>query len=174
VFIPRTLAELDGTPAKGALGRAVIVIGLVTAALFLILNANITLGQENLEAGEVATRDIRSPREHTFDSRILTDEAREAAAADVPPITARIKVPADNRDDQLSLLESLNRRVGLNLERLDSGMITENELLERLAAEEEIALTDRSRIASLTRDEWDQVVAAAATALETTLQEQIL
>jgi len=174
VFIPRTLAELDGTPAKGALGRALTVIALVAAALFLILNANITLGQENLEAGQVATRDIRSPRDHTFTSAILTDQVREEAAADVPPITSRIKVPADNRDDQLSLLESLSRRVGLNLERLESGMITENELLERLSAEEEIAFTDRSRIAALTRAEWDQVVAAAASALDTTLQEQIL
>ena len=174
MFIPRTLAELDGTPARGALGRALGVIGIVTAALFLILNANITLGQENLEAGEVASRDIRSPRDDTFTSGILTEEVREAAAADVPPITSRIKVPADNRDDQLSLLESLSRRVGLNLERLESGMITENELLERLSAEEEIAFTDRPRIAALTRAEWDQVVAAAAAALDTTLQEQIL
>ena len=151
-----------------------IVIGLVTAALFLILNANITLGQENLEAGQVATRDIRSPRDHTFTSGILTDQVREEAAADVPPITSRIKVPADNRDDQLSLLESLSRRVGLNLERLQGDMITENELLDRLAAEEEIALTDRARIAALTRAEWDDVVAAAADALDATLQEQIL
>ena len=174
MFIPRTLAELDGVPAKGALARALVVIGLVTAALFLILNANITLGQENLEAGQVATRDIRSPRDHTFTSGILTEQVREEAAADVPPITSRIKVPADNRDDQLSLLESVNRRVGLNLERLEGGMITENELIERLAAEEEIAFTDRARIAALTRAEWDQVAAAAASALDTALQEQIL
>ncbi|MGZ8563924.1 MAG: HD family phosphohydrolase, partial [Candidatus Limnocylindria bacterium] len=174
MFIPRTLSELGGTPAKGGLGRALVVIGLVTAALFLILNANITLGQENLEAGQVATRDSRSPRDHTFTSIILTDEVRDQTAADVPPITSRIKVPADNRDDQLSLLESLNRRVGLNLERLESGMITENELLERLAAEEEVAFSDRARIAALTRADWDQVVAAAAAALDATLQEQIL
>ena len=174
MFIPRTLAELDGVPAKGALARALVVIGLVTAALFLILNANITLGQENLEAGQVATRDIRSPRDHTFTSGILTEQVREEAAADVPPITSRIKVPGDNRDDQLSLLESVNRRVGLNLERLEGGMITENELIERLAAEEEIAFTDRARIAALTRAEWDQVAAAAASALDTALQEQIL
>ncbi len=174
MFIPRTLSELDGIPAKGALGRALVVIGLVTGALFLILNANITLGQENLEAGQVATRDIRSPRDHTFTSAILTDQVREEAAEDVPPITSRIKVPADNRDDQLSLLESVSRRVGLNLERLESGMITDNELLERLAAEEEIAFTDRTRIAALTRAEWDEVVVAAAAALDPTLQEQIL
>ena len=174
MFIPRTLAELDGTPAKGALGRALAVIGIVTAALFLILNANITLGQENLEAGQVATRDIRSPRDHTFTSAILTEQVRDEAAADVPPITSRIKVPADNRDDQLSLLESVSRRVGLNLERLEAGMITETELLDRLAAEEEIAFTDRARIAALTRAEWDEVVAAAAAALDPTLQEQVL
>src|SRR5690606_35530757 len=39
---------------------------------------------------------------------------------------------------------------------------------------EEIAFTDRTRIAALTRAEWDEVVAAAAAALDPTLQEQIL
>jgi len=174
MFVPRTLAELDGIPARGALSRALVVVAIVAAALFLILNANITLGQEDLEAGQVAPRDIRSPREHTFDSVLLTQQARDAAAEDVPPLTSRIKVPADNREDQLALLQQLARRVGLNLERLEAGTITESELLERLAEEEEIAFIDRSRIAQLTRAEWDEVVAAATMALDATLQEQIL
>ena len=45
MFIPRTLAEIERGPARGALGRALIVIAIVAAVLFLVPNANITLGQ---------------------------------------------------------------------------------------------------------------------------------
>jgi len=173
MFIPRTLAELDGRTGGTALGRALIVIGLVAAALFLVLSANITLGQENLAVGQVAPRDIRAPRDVTFDSDSLTDEARQAAAEDVDPILTRIKVPADNREDQLGLLDTLGRRIALLLDRRDAGSLDEDELLDRLAEEPTISFGDRSVVATLTRPQWEAIVAAAATALDTTLQGQI-
>ncbi len=173
MFIPRTLAELEGRPGSAALGRALIVVALVTAALFLVLSANITLGQEDLAEGEVAPRDIRAPIEVTFDSASLTEEAREAAAADVEPIMTRIKVPADNREDQLAQLDTLGRRVSIVLERRDSGAYDEDEVLDALAGEDAIAFGDRAVVAGLTGAQWDAIVAAAATALDSTLQEQI-
>ena len=60
---------------------------MVAAALFLILSANITLGQENLETGQIAARDIRAPRDITFDSVSQTEATRDAAAADMQPVT---------------------------------------------------------------------------------------
>ncbi|HUH16735.1 MAG TPA: hypothetical protein VMM85_02185, partial [Methylomirabilota bacterium] len=87
MFIPRTLAELEGRPGRGALSRGIIVATVVAAALFAILSANITLGQENLVEGQIAPRDINAPRTVTFDSRSETDAAREEAAADIGPIT---------------------------------------------------------------------------------------
>jgi cyclic-di-AMP phosphodiesterase PgpH len=173
MFIPRTLAELEGRPGSAALGRALIVVAVVTAALFLVLSANITLGQENLAEGEVAPRDIRAPIEVTFDSASLTEDAREAAAADVEPIMTRIKVPADNREDQLAQLDTLGRRVSIVLERRDSGAYDEEEVLDALAGEDAIAFGDRAVVAGLTGAQWDAIVAAAATALDSTLQEQI-
>ena len=56
---------------------------MVAVALFLVLSANITLGQENLEVGQIARRDIRAPRDATFDSASQTEAAREAAADEV-------------------------------------------------------------------------------------------
>jgi hypothetical protein len=173
MFIPRTLAELEGRPGSAALGRALIVVAVVTAALFLVLSANITLGQENLAEGEVAPRDIRAPIEVTFDSASLTEDAREAAAADVEPIMTRIKVPADNREDQLAQLDTLGRRVSIVLERRDSGAYDEEEVFDALAGEDAIAFGDRAVVAGLTGAQWDAIVAAAATALDSTLQEQI-
>ena len=173
MFIPRTLAELEGRPGNAALGRALIVVAIVAAALFLVLSANITLGQENLEVGQVAPRDIRAPRDVTFDSASLTREARDAAAADVPPLMSRIKVPADNREDQLAELQALGRRVSGVLERRDEGLVDEEGVLERIGDEEAISFGDRSIVAGLTVPQWEAIAAAAATALDTTLQEQI-
>jgi putative nucleotidyltransferase with HDIG domain len=173
MFIPRTLAELEGRPGNAALGRALIVIAIVATALFLVLSANITLGQENLEVGQVAPRDIRAPRDVTFDSASLTREAQEAAAEDVSPLMSRIKVPADNREDQLAELQALGRRVSGVLDRRDDGLVDEEGVLERIGDEEAISFGDRSIVAGLTVPQWEAIVAAAATALDTTLQEQI-
>ena len=173
MFIPRTLAELDRRQGNAPVGRALIIIALVTASLFLVLSANITLGQEDLAIGEVASRDIRSPREVTFDSASLTQEAQDAAAADVEPIMTRIKVPADNREDQLAALDALGRRISIVLDRRDSGAYDEDEVLDALAREEQISFGDRAVIAGLTGAQWDAIRAAAATTLDATLQEQI-
>jgi putative nucleotidyltransferase with HDIG domain len=173
MFVPRTLAQLEARPGNAALGRALIVIALVAVSLFLVLSANITLGQEDLEVGQVAPRDIRAPRDETFTSVSLTDEARELAASDVPPLMARIKVPADNREDQLAQLQSLGSRVSMVLGRRDSGSFDEDEVLDRLGQEEAISFGDRPIVATLTVPQWEAIVAAAATALDTTLQQQI-
>jgi putative nucleotidyltransferase with HDIG domain len=173
MFIPRTLAELEAVPRNTALGRALITVAVVTAALFLVLSANITLGQEDLAVGEVAPRDIRAPREATFVSASLTEEAREAASDQVDPILTRIKVPADNRDDQLAQLDALGRRVSIALDRRDSGAYDADEVLDALAGEDAISFGDRSVIAGLSAAQWDAIVAAAATALDTTLQGQV-
>jgi putative nucleotidyltransferase with HDIG domain len=174
MFIPRTLAADGIGPGGGALGRALIVAGIVAAALFLVLSANITLGQENLEEGELASRDIRAPRDATFESVSLTEEAREAAAADVSSVTTNIKPPTDNREDQLAVLDSLSRRVTTILERRDAGAIDAAEVTQRISAEAELMFSDRATVALLTPAQWQQVVAAAATALDTTLQGRII
>jgi len=46
----------------------------------------LTGGQLTLEVGEVATRDVRSPRRVTFTSDSLTEEARKKAEASIAPI----------------------------------------------------------------------------------------
>ena len=174
MFIPRTLAELDGKPGHGALVRALIVIAVSAAALFLILSANITLGQENLEEGQIAPRDIRSPRDATFDSESQTRDARDAAADKDPPITEQIKPPADNREDQLALFDAMVSDVGRILDRRDAGSLDAEEVLERLSTDAtQISFADRSEIAQLSVPAWEGVATAARAALDPTLTEQI-
>ncbi len=176
MFIPRTLAELEGRrPGNAALGRALIVAAVVTAALFVVLSANITLGQENLEVGDVATRDIGAPREVTFDSASQTLDAREAAADEVSPLTRQVKPPADNRDDQLGLFESNARSVTRVLERRDSGALAGDEVIAALAEQApEIGFAERSTVAELSVSQWERVAGATAAALDATLQDRIV
>ncbi len=174
MFIPRTLAELDRGPGTGALGRAVVVALLVAATLFLILSANITLGQENLGTGEIAPRDIRSPREVTFTSASLTEATRDDAAADVEPITVTTKPPSDNREDQLALLATLSNRVTRALSLYEEGTIDDDELAERIADNApELAPAQRELVSTLTPAQWGLLSAATEAALGTTLEDRI-
>lgn len=66
MFIPRTLAQTDGGPGRGAVLRAIFVGGLLTLALFAILAAPIIPGQVSLQVGDVAGEDIRAPRSISF------------------------------------------------------------------------------------------------------------
>src|SRR5512139_4137400 len=70
--------------------RAVRVwlIGVVfTVALAAVIELPILpIGQIALEVGDVATRDVRSPRRATYVSDLQTEDARKRAEASVAPI----------------------------------------------------------------------------------------
>src|SRR5688500_931131 len=108
MFIPRTLAQADPRAGRG-LVRALIVIAIVATALFLVLSANITVGQENLEGGESAPRDTRAQPDTTFTSESRAEEARAQAADEVTPVTETIKSPTDNQEGQLLAYDTMTR-----------------------------------------------------------------
>ena len=174
MFIPRTLAADGNGSGSGALGRAAMVVAVVAASLFLVLSANITLGQENLVEGQVAPRDIRAPRAVTFDSVSLTNQDRDDAAENVLPLTRNIKPPTDNREDQLALLTSLDRRVSNVLQRGLAGTLDPSEVRDRLADEPLITITDRDEVAELSVGRWDAIVDAVFTALDTVLRDRVV
>ncbi len=174
MFIPRTLAEQGSRASSGALGRALIVGAIVATALFLILSANITLGQENLEVGELAPRDIRAPSAVTFDSESLTDAARDLAEDEVIPVTETLKSPADNLEDQLRLFDGMVGRVERTLERRDAGTIEDEEVLERLATDAPaIPFAQRAAVAEMSLGRWGMVADSSRVALETILADSI-
>ena len=129
MFIPRTLAQADPRAGRG-LARALIVIVLVAAALFLVLSANITVGQENLRSGEIAPRDIRAQRDATFTSDSRTEELRAQAADEVVPVTETIKSPTDNQEDQLLAYDTMTRRVVRVLDLRDRGSLEGEEVVD--------------------------------------------
>ena len=174
MFIPRTLAETDGRPGQGAMARALIVVGIIATALFFVLSANITLGQENLEVGQIAPRDIRAQRDQTFISPSRTEEAKDAAADEVRPVTSTIKSPTDNQEDQLLAFDTMSRRVVRVLELRDSGSLEADEVIGRLTTDTPaIPFTEREAVAAMTIERWDAVAAAARVALQATLANTI-
>ncbi|MGH2446808.1 MAG: hypothetical protein ACRDGD_12345, partial [Candidatus Limnocylindria bacterium] len=175
MFIPRTLAELDGRPGGSAVVRALVIGAIVAAALFLILSANITLGQEDLAEGQVAEGDIRAPRDARFDSESLTDAARDEAAEAIQPLTEVVEPPADNQEDQLAEFDLVGRRVSRILEQLDSGTIGAAEAESRLAEDvPEVPSPYRDLVANMTLPLWeDALLPAARAALGTTLADSV-
>ena len=173
MFIPRTLAQSDPRAGRG-LARALIVIALVGTALFLVLSANITVGQENLVEGQIAPRDIRAQRDLTFPSESRTAELRAQAAAEVVPVTETIKSPADNQEDQLLDYDTMTRRVDHVLDLRDSGSLEGGEVTDRRADDVPIIPFGwRESIAEIDTTRWAAVAAAGRTALETSLSDPI-
>jgi len=173
VFIPRTLSEQGGRIGRAAIGRAVVVTVILAIVLFGILSANITVGQENLEAGQLAPRDIRAPIAVEFDSKSRTDAARDAAEDEVTPVTTTIRSPADNREDQVSAFDLMTRRVERTLERRDAGTLEGTEVVARVADEEAIPVSHRTLVAEMLTARWTTVAAAGRVAIDTLLADPI-
>ena len=173
MFIPRTLSEA-GRVGSGMLWRAIAVAAVVAAALFLILSANITLGQEDLEAGQIAERDIRAQRDATFESPSETETLRDDAAEAVQSVTEVIVPPADNQADQLGLFDMIDRRVARILGQRDAGSLDSAEVSDRLATDvPQIGLAHRDLVAQMSMPRWEAAAAGARTALESTLANSI-
>jgi putative nucleotidyltransferase with HDIG domain len=173
MFIPRTLAQDDPRAGTG-LGRALIVTVLVAVALFLVLSANITVGQENLAIGEIAPRDIRAQRDATFTSESRTEEARAQAADEVVPVTETTKSPTDNQEDQLLAYDTMARRVARVLELRDRGSLEGDEVLERLTNDAPlIPFAWRQQVAEIDTTRWEAISAAGRTGVGTILADPI-
>jgi putative nucleotidyltransferase with HDIG domain len=174
VFIPRTLADLDRRPGSSALVRAAIVTGAVAVALFLILSATISVGQESLEVGQISERDLRAPRDASFISASQTEAARGQAEAGVEPVYEQIEPPADNLEDQLRAYDIAARRVTAILEQRDAGGLDAAGVMTRLADDVAgVPPTQREFVAAMALARWEQVVGAGRSALSTTLAESV-
>ena len=173
MFIPRTLSE-SATGPRETVWRAIAVAAVVAVALFLILSANITLGQENLEAGQVAERDIRAPRDAQFEPASETEAAREEAAAGVQDVTQIVEPPADNQQDQLNAFDMVVRRVTRVLDIRDRETLPPDEVADRLAQDTPaVSIVHRDLVAEMAVPRWEVVAGAARSALESTLESSI-
>ncbi len=167
MFIPRTLAQTEGSPGRGAVARAVFVGGLLALALFAILAAPVIPGQVSVRVGDVATDDIRAPRSISFISETQTTAAQQEAGAAVAPVYAAIRPLADIRADQLRAYDWLGSQVAGVLGRFAAGSLTADEVPAALAsAAPDLTQSQVTQISGMTPARWDSVTAAGRSALE--------
>jgi putative nucleotidyltransferase with HDIG domain len=143
----------------------VLLFGAVLAVALIIALFPFFPRQLPVEEGDVATADIRSPESKTFESRVLTEQAREQAALAVPPVL--VYDPAV-RAAQLSTLEATTERVGQV--RADEGL-SESSKRARLLGVRDLGLSRRGidTVLALPDDRWEAVVAEAQKVLDATL-----
>jgi len=70
---------------RGGAVRLIVVSLLLVGALTAILAIDVVPTGLGLQVGDIAQASIRAPRAITFESQLLTEEARAAARAAVPP-----------------------------------------------------------------------------------------
>ena len=78
-----------------------LLFGLVLAAGLLVALFPIFPRQVTVQQGDIASRTVRSPHDVTFVSSVLTEQAREDAAAAVPEVT---ELDSNVRSTQLATL----------------------------------------------------------------------
>jgi cyclic-di-AMP phosphodiesterase PgpH len=182
VFVPRTLAELDRGPQRGALLRALLVGAILAAVLTALLTVNIVPGQVSLGVGDIATEEIRAPTGVSYISEVETQEALDAAAASVEPQYRDIEPPDDIRQAQLSRFDRVATRLQVVLDRRDAGVLREEppEAIEAELRELDAGLANQlgeeqiDLIADLTRVQWTSVTEAGRSVLERTLSGEVL
>jgi cyclic-di-AMP phosphodiesterase PgpH len=182
MFVPRTLAETERGPQRGALLRALAVGTVLAAALTALLTVNIVPGQVSLDVGDVAPEEIRAPIGVSYFSEVETEEAREAAAAAVQPEYRDIDPPDDIRQAQLSRFDRVATRLQLVLDRRDAGVLRVEpaEAIRAELAELDPGLAAQlgseriEVIAGLARAQWPMVMDAGRSVLERTLSGEVL
>src|SRR5918996_2074173 len=130
MFVPRTLAQTEGGPARAAWLRALTVGLFLTVALFAVLSFSLGSGGISLTVGEVAQSDIRAPRAVTFVSESQTEADRRAAAEAVQTVYEPIAPIQDIREAQLHAYDEMASIVSSTLERRNDGELTTAEVVE--------------------------------------------
>ncbi|MGB6896777.1 MAG: HDIG domain-containing metalloprotein, partial [Dehalococcoidia bacterium] len=150
---------------------------LRTAAFAVALAAAVVLAviaffphQPQVQEGDVASRDLTSPRDVAFESELLTERSREEAAAAVPDV---LSFDPTVRAQQTSRLDTAVAR---------ATQVRDDRVLDQSAKKEALGriqnlggLSQRSldTILSLPAERWQVVINEAREALSATMDESI-
>ncbi|GAB4565260.1 MAG: HDIG domain-containing protein [Anaerolineae bacterium] len=161
---PRLPARFQRVPAA-LWGVAFIVLAS------LVLTARLPLDQQvSLQVGDVSPRDIRSPRQISFESAVLTERAREQAARSVPdiydPPQARIRREQVARAKEvLDYITSIRQDEYASQEQKIAWInAIPDVVLSREIAEE---------ILELSEDSWNRIVDEVPAVLDRVMREEI-
>lgn len=137
---------------------AVLTVGLIVA-LFPFFPR-----QLGIDEGNIAKRDLVSPRDETFESQVLTEQARDLAALAVPDVL----VPIDVAPEQLRKLDAAAATIA---DIREDGSL--DEAAKRRSLLVLVSRDGTDTILLLADDRWQRIVVEAGQVLGTVLRSSI-
>ena len=150
----------------------IIILGVtcLVAFGFLVLPNIMSDQSEVVRIGQVAPQEITAPYSITFESKVLTDQARKEAAAQVEPVF----LPADPSIAKAQL-ETLNKVLFFFTSVRNDKFSTPQQKLTDMRSATDLALTDEAyeAILDLTDEDWQAITAESNRVLELVLRDSI-
>ena len=156
--------------SNGALKMVILVIACVLAFGALVLPDLLNQQTQMVAVGEVSSQEILAPYSVTFESRVLTDAARESAAAAVLPVY----LPPDPDIARAQLEKLGNTLYFISTVRNDS-YSTQIQKVQDLKSLGELSFMDSEYIdlLELTEQAWQAIGVETSRVLEVVLRESI-
>ena len=156
--------------SNGALKMVILVIACVLAFGALVLPDLLNQQTQMVAVGEVSSQEILAPYSVTFESRVLTDGARESAAAAVLPVY----LPPDPDIARAQLEKLGNTLYFISTVRNDS-YSTQIQKVQDLKSLAELSFMDSEYIdlLELTEQAWQAIGVETSRVLEVVLRESI-
>lgn len=159
-----------GTKTQGAIKVIILVVSCLIAFGCLVLPDILSDQVEAVRIGQVAPQEITAPYSITFESKVLTDEARKTAAAGVEPVF----LPADPSIAKAQL-ETLNNALYFFTSVRSDKYSTQQQKVNDLRSAANLALSDEAyqTILELSNEDWQAITAEANRILESVLRDSI-
>jgi putative nucleotidyltransferase with HDIG domain len=147
-----------------------LLVAIASALIALVIPQLELLSPSSLQAGQVATQDILAPQDISYESVVLTENQREAAARSVSPIYS----PADTGIARRQLERLRNALAFITSVRADAFASPEQKQND-LAALEEIQLSQQTAqgILALNDSRWQVIQQEAIVVLEQVMRNTI-
>ena len=155
---------------NGALKLVLLIVACALAFGALVLPDLLNTQPQKVAVGEVSSQEILAPYSVTFESRVLTDAAREGAAAAVQSVY----LPPDP-DIARAQLEKLGNTLYFISTIRNDNYSTQLQKVQDLKSLGDIHHTDAEYInlLELTEEDWQKIVVEANRVLEVVLRESI-
>ena len=155
---------------NGALKLVVLILSCVLAFGALVLPDLLNQQTQMVAIGEVSSQEILAPYSVTFESRVLTDAARESAAAAIQPVY----LPPDPNIARAQLEKLGNTLYFISTIRNDN-YSTQVQKVQDLKSLDDLHFTETEfiNLLELTEEEWQAVGVEASRVLEFVLRESI-
>lgn len=165
-----TKDQPGGSTTQGAINIFILVVSCLIAFGCLVLPDILGDQSETVRIGQVAPQEITAPFSITFESKVLTDQARKEAAADVEPVF----LPADPSIAKAQL-ETLNNVLYFFTSTRNDKFSNPQQKLSDMRSATDLVLTDEAyeAILDLTDEDWQAITSEANRVLELVLRDSI-